>query len=656
MERQHRLMDDLEPWRHLDEAALEAEIWKNIPENSRRWTDPKPHIASTTDTVVAFLSGKRPLIVTTPKRADRLSDTRNADFNERIGTALFDTIDRDRSVSLLAESAEYDIHRGAIVGRVLYLSPEERGEERETYTDETAPLPSQEGEEPYTLERVVGEPVFPLDVQLLDPRDCGYVLDAKDRVIEFIHCYTTSYAELCADFPHLYDQPEFKQYQTASMADTEIQVVDYWNKQVNAIICDGKFVKEPSEHGYRALPFVVELPKTRVVRDLTSKGTGLAGRRSYRVGTPFCYAMLPSIRKLSWADSVRNSYLEEVAVATLVLARANPQDSLYFKRNTDPASPNYGKTEFIFQPNLGPNGRVIPLTHDETLEYMKPPQAVEVFQERAATSQRDLALVSFPESILSGAQVADVSGYAYSQMKQAAIARIEPYRMALDRFWSRMMELMNTIIIDNWDYLGDDPMMLTMLGEKPGVSPDEPVGVTIDAFEAVGSIRVTIKPEIPINQEQEWGLYIQMYTVGLLSKLKVLDLTGVVQDPAAEIERAMFEKFSEGDPATAAAIVQQYMKRNHLDQMQPTPPPVPAAAMGAGIPAPQGAAPLPQSPLAGMTPPASAPMSGAALPGMPGPSPTSTSIQGGGPDVTGSAAPPIPPELIAQLLAARGGR
>lgn len=603
-------MDALDPWRHLEVDALEAEIWHDVPEHAKRWTVAIPYIASTTDTVVAFLSGKRPQITVAPKAPNSLTSQNRANANERLGAALFDTLDRDRSTSLLAESAEYDVHRGHLVGKILYLSPEERGEDRA----EVEPQIDPEAlflEDPVPEEVVVGDQRFPLFVQLLDPRDCAWNLGRDNRVIEFVHEYTAPFSLLCDQWPDLAEMNGFDHYRRADSYDNLVTVIDYWNEDINAILVDQQFYKRPTPHLYPRIPFVVELVHVRKVRD--------NGRNTTEYeGVPFCSPMLNAIRQASRADSISASYLEEAAFSTVVHEGIDPEKSPYWQRDKD------GTYDYIAQIDHSTGARLVPAFNNERFRYMEPPPIVPTLQEFKQARQRDLSLVSFPESILSGAQVADVSGYAYSQMKQAAIARIEPYRIALDRFWSRMLLLANDLIAHFWDYLSSDTIFLSAIGAE---GSEELVEVSQADFQAIGGIRVVIKPEVPINQEAEWGLIFQMYSMGLISAQTAMDQIGLVQDPDAELKRVAFEMMQKMDPSVNAAVAMQYMQENGITPAQPAPPPTP-----------------PASPAAPMLPPG---MGGMAPGGASGPAADPTQAPPAAPGAMPMGG--LPPELAALL-------
>ena len=556
MAHQHEMMRAVDDWRHLNVGALEQRVWGGVKENektrNKRRTIITTHIAATTDTVVAFLSSKKPRITTMPRDPRRLSDIDTANANERIHDLVWQTIDRDRPVSLLRAITEYNTNRGVIVLKGIWLSPEERGEVRRTIAppDDLA----------VEYEETVVPGGFPLLVEALDPLDCFWTLGRDDLCIEFAHEQTFPWEIVCDMFPDIYDHPDFKSQLSTGLAINggTCKVVDYWTTERNIILIDGRIYKN-AEHRYGEVPFIVELTDPRVLRN----GAGPVEK----VGVPFCYDMVNPATHLSWAESLSASHLNNTAIGLMEHAGIDPHISPYFGLAEGDTEPSY---KMIV--DYGPDGVIVPTFYGERLRYVNPPRIVDVLEVYKQSRVRDLSLVSFPESILSGAQVADVSGYAYAQMKQAAMARVEGPRMAGDRALSRLMNMLNRIVVKNWDYLDDETMILFGINER---GKDTAIEVTVEDFENSGPVRVELQPEIPINKEQEEALILQKVSVGLLSKLTAMEMLGDVQDPSAEMKRIYFEKFSEQDLNTMLAVVHQYMQDNNLTQMQPRQQPQP---------------------------------------------------------------------------------
>lgn len=602
---QRRMQRDLDAWRHMDLAAAEADIWRGIPENARRRTIMKPDIASVTTAMKAMLSGKRPKIRTRAKNALALKQIDQVSFNERVGAALFDTLDRIGPTSLLSDSAESIVHRGELIFRALWLSPEERGEERETvepaYLDNVTDITSILGSEPPTPEEVITKPGrFPLQVDVLDPVECSYSLGSDGRVVEFAHHYWTTWSLVLDNFPGIRDKDAFKGAITLTSLDQPVEVIDYWTEDEHAILVNNRAYKEPQPHHYPRIPFIVEQANPRPVRLPQSTTV------TQLMGTPFCLSMLEPTKHLSWADSMLATYLEEGIFSTITLEGIDPDKSPYYVKPDGGGPP-----EFRFEVDASPGARVVPLHYNERLGYAAQPPIVASMQDFRASRSRDSALVGLPDPMLSGAQMMDLSGYAYSQMKQLPLAKLEPHRMGMDRGWSRLMMLCNDLIVAWWD-LGDVPLVLTQLMQVKDEQQPQDVELDKGAFLAVADIEVTITPEVPINEDAEKALVFQAFGSKLMSKLTAIEELGYVQDASAEMKRMAFEDMEEIDPNIKRAVALQYAKENNI--------PVGGAAQqgapGQGPPQPQPAPSLPSSLPGGGPAPAGPPPPGGIDPAM----------------------------------------
>lgn len=540
----------LDPWRHMLTDQLADVIWEDVPENFAQRLVTKTDISSVTDTNVAMLSGRRPKITVTPLDAALLSDATAANALESIIYGFHHELSRDRPVALQNEAAEWCVHRGYIVGRYIMLSPSERGEK----TEEAAPLVDPETGETVPRQVVTDPGRFPIEVFLPDPHDCVWVHGRDGRVIEYIHQTSFTWDTICDMYPDIYEHAEFRrQFEegvTDSLLNSEIEVLDYWNNDENAIVIDGKFYKKPTKHHYLCCPVIVEVARGKRVKRDDAKLPRFEG-------TPFCAAMLESIRQASWASSVLASNLDEVGIAKLVMEGIDPRPNVSPWWGLNSA----GKLDFQFKAELGPNGRVIPTFGNEKLKYLEPPQIVGVWQEFKQDRLRDAQLVSYAESILSGAQQIELSGYAYAQIKQACIARLEPYRACLDRFHSRLYEALVALLVVRWD-IGDAQLALTYVQGGQGKS----LTVSREQLRQIRSVEFLVIPDVPTDQEKEWNALFQAMTVGALSQRTVIEKMGIVDNPDAELERMAFEEVARNDPTIKMALAKRYMKRNGLDQ------------------------------------------------------------------------------------------
>ena len=583
------LMQDLEGWRHMDKARVMGVIWRDEPPpNADRWTVVNPYIATTTRTVKAFFSSRRPKITATARDTTNVPQQDMVNLVERIGYALFDTIERERATPLIEETAEANIHRGAQITKVLRLSPEERGAIIETVEPDLTGDPLLD--EMLEPEEVVVDPgAFPVLVQPLDPFHCYWTTGRNGRLLEFAHEIRLNVDELRDAYPGIEEMKEFKSLNWDT-PNARYTVTDYWTETQNAILVNNTFFKKPTDHGYPGIPVIVDLSDARQ-RRYHDDG-------EYMVeGTPFCADMLDSVVKMSMGESWALAGMEETAFPILTIENVDPDESPWMQQNEKTK-----KSEFVFDVELGPSGRVIPSfankSGGERINYKQMPEIAPALQQFMASQSRNAALSSFPESILTGAQTADVSGYAYAQMKQAAMARLAPYNLALNRHLSRVFMLVKDLLLQDWD-LGESEMTLkTLIGQKADQEIDVPV--TKEALEAVGNIRVEIQPEVPTNREAEWTLLFQAQAQQLMSKRTVINEMGIVEDPSKELIAIGAEMFAMQDPAALAGMAAKWKQEMGIPDAAPKPPPgMPQIGPGGAVPpqgAPPGAAPAGPAP------------------------------------------------------------
>ncbi len=637
--RWHKLMEDLDPWRHLDRPRLFAAIWKDNPPTiprMDRWTVVKPDICSVTDTVTSFLTARRPKIMITPRNNTMQSQADQANLIERIGYAVHDTIDRERMQSLNSELGEFNIHRGAMVTKVLWLSPEERGDETEDVpTDVSAQLLDLDAPMP-TEQITTQQGTFPVYVENVDPLECVWTIGRGGRVTEFIHHYKAPYDYLCDIFPDLHEHAQFKDTAFSTMGNNPIEVYDYWTDEINAIVIAGKFYKKPAEHSYGKIPFVITLSKPRTHR-YHDKGT------STTEGTPFCSSMLEPVRHLSWAESLEAAHLEFALHHVVVLENVDPDDSMHVTADEN--------NQLVFDMAIDnkPGGSLVYTSANkhggERLRQPLGANPAPLVQEYKATRQRDAALTSFQEGILTGAYNIDLSGVSVAQQKQAAMARVAPYEVAQNEHLSKVYTHVFELFQNEWDQSEDAELtLIDLLGQKD--QPEQEHRVSKAHFDAVGSVRVTINLEVPTNREQEWTLMFQGNAQGFMSQREVIEAMGLSEDPTATIEQIIYERYIQQDPAMQAAIAMKVAKRNNIQALQPKPQtPDPAAAMPPMDPAMAMGGGMPMDPAMAM---------GGGMPMDP-----TAAMAGGGmampPGGGGGMPTDIPPELLQMLLAGGGG-
>ena len=632
-DRKRTLDERLDNWRYMDAANLRAEIWpKGAPANANRWTIIKPDIAATTETVISFTTTKRPKFTVTARNAVSIIASDQANQVERLGYAIYDTLERDRDTPFVRETADNAFHRAVMVTKILRLSLEERGAETATiepptYTDPTL---DDEGDE---MEVVVAEESFPMLVQSLDPYECFYRMAPNGKLVEFAHEYDDRVDNVVTAFPELEDKKEFEGLVNGD-GSAVIKVTDYWTETEHCILINNEFFKKPTAHEYPGIPIVVDLaaPRTRRYSD----------RGAYaREGTPFCANIVDTVAKASMAESWMLAQLEEVAFYPLIHFGIDPDDSPYMKQGSG------GDSEYTFELELGPSKKVVPaFTNDhgnENFKYLELPPAAPALMQFLGGRARDSALLAFPDEMMMGAGGPAVSGYAYAQMKHGVMTKTAPYFDAINRHLSRVFHKIIQLLVHDWDRAPDMPLTLVQLVGQQN-QQETTLEVTKELLASISNVKVEIQPDMPVDLEKEWTMYFQATSQGLMSKRTAMNLMGIVEDPTFEFEDMIAEMFATEDPQARAAILQKWMRRNDYKtpQAQPQPAPDPAAA-------PPG--------MGAMAPPVGDPMMDPAMQGM-DPAMMDPAMAGAGPMPAGPApaggAPAMTPEMLMALMQGGG--
>lgn len=568
-DREHQMMRRLDRWRYLLYDEIADEVWEGVPPEERGETIAKPEINAVTDTLVAVTSSKSPSISIRQKNAIAQSGFNAGNFNERIGHAIFHEINRRREESLLAEGPEYMFHRGKGVLKVLWLSPEERGEVRQRLPEGALAVGG--GEELLTdaLERITEDGVFPAYMELLDPVNCFYTTNPlTGETTEMIHEFYTTWDAVRDMFPDIGENPEFKDIdQRARFNNGSVRVIDYWNATYNAILVNNNFYKEPTEHHYPWVPFVVQSGRMRQ-RNLKNNTT-------YRESIPFCDPMYKSVRDLSWAISLLATYMKEIGMAKLVhYGLPNDGSSPWYSAVKD-ADGVFHDIDYRMEIDNSPSGRIVPLfvnsvggsVIQERLEYLRPPDMVAHWQAFAAERGADVEIVSFGRAFLSGVMTADLSGYSVSLQRQLSMARIEPYILALNRMFSRGLHMIFELIARELEREGrsDVPLIIQGLVNEPDTE------ITAEQAANVGVVDFQFRPEIPNDRESEAGLVMQQYQAGLASPVTAIDALGYVQDATREFDNIIASQEAMSNPILRKAIARKWAIDNgYVQQDDPT--------------------------------------------------------------------------------------
>src|SRR3990167_5113770 len=616
LDMQHKKKKDLDPLRYLDAKRLEAEIWKHVAENVPRETVLDNSVNSVTNTVKGFLTGRRPTITVTSKNPINQAQQTVADKVERIGYALFDTINRERSTALEDDVVDHGAHRGVIIIQCLWLSPEERGEE---VVEIESQLPGALTEDALPEVVVQDEGQFAVLVKVLDALDCYWELDdATGKPVEFVHEYKLTRAALARRYPHVRDAEWFREHYplTPDEAESPVGVTDYWDDEINAILVDDLYwLKKPTPHDYYCLPVVVELVDPETRRDYVD---GM----SVREGVPFCHNIRPYVMGYS---------------------RINPHENWHFVRNDGTnadGTVGIGVSEFKTLLDFSPFGQLIPLAIGEKIELVPVAPLVPTLEALKAFYADEIAKGSFNLGILTGLFPAEPpSGMSVVRMQMATTARMKPMRKADARALGRALLLVCKMFATNWDRGPDGQVVLSQLAGQSATQYEE-LTFTEEDFKMVSSIYCDINPDVELDKEERDASIIQQFTTGLVPQRVAIERLGQVQDAQMARLEIAADQESMANPQVRAALALKYFELAGIPVPQPAQPPLgvdPNAQMAAA--APQAAAPLPT------------PVPGGAMPGqVAAPPPPGVDMMGSG-EMAGMDPSQMDPEMLMQLMA-----
>lgn len=685
---QHQVMQECEAWHTLDLERLKPVIWRNEEENVKRHTVASLVPQSVKNTCVAFTASRQPKITAVPKDILAAPSLRNANQTERFEYALWHQINKMRQYALTADTSEYAYGRAVMIGKVSWLTPEQRGDTRqaqpvptieETAADFFAPEPV---DDPMMLYKTVEQGEFPLLVQLYDPLDCLWSIGRDGRTREFIHVSRLSWDDVVDLYPDIIEMEPFRSRNTVLSMTAPVDVVDYWDETHNAILVDGRFYKKPTEHEYPCCPIIIQVANPQQVR----QGNG-SGAERQMVSIPITWPILTAAADASHMLSITATYLEYGVFQTYVHEHIDPENSPYFQAIGDAQEPTYNNIVDI-RP-----GAVFPTFGNERLRPLEQSRLNEQMAWYTDQMSSQMAMSGFHPNFLTGITPAGPdSGYGIVQQRIATTAKMTVFTIAIDRFLSRLMTLAKDIIAAEWDFEPDAQMMLAAMVGRAGHEVEGQLPFGRDAFDAVREIQVQVIPEVPLNDEQEQSAIFQANSQGLMSDYRAIDRLPWADDPEEEQKRIAAEQVVKTDPlfgppirlAMAAdwmrqngmtaeaeniAKAAQAMSQQALSQLMPqpaTPPtspsPLPGGAGGMTPPPAPGGMPLDPAALGMPVDPTMMQGMDPAMMGAPMPPVDPSMMQGGVPPemaMMGAGdpanAPPVDPAMLAMLLQ-RGGR
>lgn len=613
----------------------------------------KSTIRATEKTAIAMLSGGEPVFRVSRSAADATAaqgstsaqpgqqgagppgtPQATAADGEKIARAIFHMIDGQSEINLLQEPVMRAIRQGEIIFQYGWLGAEDRGATGNPGNTGTpglgnkslaagasaappTPLPHGSGaggnpgaNVPNAVPQAQGggsgyvaPPKFPLFVKVHDRLKIFYELTPFGEVGELYHEYRTTASQAVQDFP------EWADGLTRDPNDA-VKIVDAWVGAYHSIIIEDAVVQPAADHGYGPHPpFVVE----RCAVEDVAQDAGDENSVAVLAGMPFCMDMMEAFKEASISTSLKRAILENSALGSWVYEQL----------------PNTGATAFQHQQpgehginvKMGPGTVTTPPAGYKIVPApVQPlPPAVASY---LAEAEADMATLGFSGSLLSGETPGDPSGYSIEQVRQAAMARLSPYKQSIGRAFSRLWERLFVVLAQEW--APEWGSAIPMFGKDIAGSP-----FSIQVTEAMlvpppEHVEVELIPMLPQNKialRQSLGMQVQQGTKDVLT---AMDEDGIA-DPQAEFENWLIHNLQMKDPQAQMSAVQAILqKRSGQPPAAPhglvptgnvvAQPPPGAKVVG---PPPDPHPQLPQPP-PGKPGPAPAPRPAGAPQGMPG--------------------------------------
>lgn len=557
----------------------------------------------------------------------------NAANGEKIARAIFHMIDRQSEIDLLYEPVMRAIRQGEVLFQYGWLGAEDRGATNGKKSDQTGTsattgtsnsqgnLSSVATTEPTGASGNAvdsgatgnvgqgngpGVPArFPLFIRVHDKLKVFYELGPFGDALEVYHEYTTTASQAYAEFP---DWPLGED----TAPETRVRVVDAWVGAYHSVTIDDAVVIDAVPHGYGDYPpFVIE----RCAVEDVAEDAGEEGSVAVMAGMPFAYDMMTAFKEASIASSLKRAILEHSAIGAWWIKNASTQ------RQTRSENGAPGATI-----KLGPGTLTIPYPGEEIIPFAVAPlpPAVESYLTEA---ESEMAALSFSPALLKGEMPGDPSGYSIEQVRQAAMARLNPYKSSISRAFSRLWEKLFYVLAQNWAPEWGESLVVQ--GTQKGSVFS--MAVTPEMLDpAPDHVEVELIPMLPQNKiamRQSLGMQVQQGTKDILTAMAEDD----IPDPQLEYDNMIIHKFQMSNPQAMGVAAQAILQQR---SGQPAPPPGGAQPTGNIV-----AQPPPGATIVGPDPAPTPTLPG--MPDKPGPSPMPTPAsrpQG----MLGSPNPPMP--------------
>jgi hypothetical protein len=526
---------------------------------------------------------------------------------ERVARAIWHHIDRQSSHSLAYEPVERAVRQGEVILQFGWIPEQQRLQGDPGYVPQMADPMVSAGD----VASFATPPRrrFPVYVRVLNRLKVVYELDPFGEPIEVYHRYRSRASQLAELFPEWEDADNYDPFDEINVCEAYIGA--YWTVTV-----DEKLIFPARRHHYGPRPpFVISQCAPEEVWSETATDEG---RVEARVGMPFAYDVLNPFQEACIAASLKRAILENAGIGTLVIENSHES-----RRRPDGAQ-GEGDNKLV----IGPATALL-LIGDEKL--VKPPVAElpGALGSYLEDSNQGIEILTFSTKLLMGdTGGGDSSGYAVEQMRQAAMARLLPYRDAISRAWSRLFEKIFVMLSENW--APEWGQEVTLTGQMEGVFFQEQV-TPEDLSPPPDTVEMTLVPAVPqnkIGEEQARNSSVQAGTMDVLVAMEERGSPSPQEEYNSMIVHKAQMEIPELMMGAVQAIIQERMAR--AGQM----PPPGVGAMGGQ---------LPQGPVAGPGMPPGGGVPGGALGGPAGPPGGVGNVMPFGPRL--GPQPPQPPPM-----------
>jgi len=488
-------------------------------------------------------------------------------------------------------------------------------------------------------------------MHLLDPATCFPTFEGARGMATMTRIYRQTVAQCLGDHGDAKGEVEKKLLKDKKTAetqnlqrDTEIEVIEYWDRKWYAVFAAGVLIKGPVAHDYAEVPFVYQIVESG---DPSNAAAPKRTQRGRNDSTAF----------ISRREDVRKKGQSAIAGRILTHAQHEAMLSRLYTEYMESRNPALiikqgpmSKTDGIPEIATGEGGRS-PINSDDDVQPVPKQPIPAAFGPLAAASQENNARSSMPPAAYGVNPQANTSGYAIEGLNESGKDKLTPMVQCLEAFHAECAEQLLRFYRDWGHLLGQEGSRgyMTVPRQQPGrdepptftLTPDviERTGTRVDAELAELRLQTTNQVLNMLGMAKSQGL-ITRYDAIRFAKLpghrdpfrtmREIDIETVRELP--EYKMAQMLKYvveEEQDPMLATFIMKEIMSKTGGGAGAPPqggppqggPPPGPASTPGMSLPG-MGQPPGPGSGPQG----ALGPRPGGPPPGIPGMVPSSRQI------------------------------